>query len=320
MATSLTLTQKQKLQVKLSPAQIQVMRMLELPACELQARINEELQDNPALDEGRDQTLDNEGIDNSTLEDEFSNPLQNEDFNYDDYIPDDDTSERISSSNRTIEAMREDIPFSVGISFGEHLKAQIYLTKMDKPDRHIAKFVVGNIDGDGYLRRTVEDLVDDLIFKEGLTVSIEKMQEIVDQIKQFEPRGVAAYDLQECLLLQLQDKDPTPEVQLAIDILSKAFNTFSKKQYSKLIQRFDISEEELRNAIAEIVRLNPKPGSSWMGTVYDRNQAIVTPDFIVDIEDNELVVSLNQDDIPPLRISSEYSQMLDTYSSNTNKL
>lgn len=320
MATSLTLTQKQKLQVKLSPAQIQVMRMLELPACELQARINEELQDNPALDEGRDQTLDNEGIDNSTFEDEFSNPLQNEDFNYDDYIQDDDTSERISSSNRTVEAMREDIPFSVGISFGEHLKAQIYLTKMDKPDRHIAKFVVGNIDGDGYLRRTVEDLVDDLIFKEGLTVSIEKMQEIVDQIKQFEPRGVAAYDLQECLLLQLQDKDPTPEVQLAIDILSKAFNTFSKKQYSKLIQRFDISEEELRNAIAEIVRLNPKPGSSWMGTVYDRNQAIVTPDFIVDIEDNELVVSLNQDDIPPLRISSEYSQMLDTYSSNTNKL
>ena len=145
MATSLTLTQKQKLQVKLSPAQIQVMRMLELPACELQARINEELQDNPALDEGRDQTLDNEGIDNSTLEDEFSNPLQNEDFNYDDYIQDDDTSERISSSNRTVEAMREDIPFSVGISFGEHLKAQIYLTKMDKPDRHIAKFVVGNI-------------------------------------------------------------------------------------------------------------------------------------------------------------------------------
>ena len=183
MATSLTLTQKQKLQVKLSPAQIQVMRMLELPACELQARINEELQDNPALDEGRDQTLDNEGIDNSTLEDEFSNPLQNEDFNYDDYIQDDDTSERISSSNRTVEAMREDIPFSVGISFGEHLKAQIYLTKMDKPDRHIAKFVVGNIDGDGYLRRTVEDLVDDLIFKECLTVSIEKMQEIVDQIE-----------------------------------------------------------------------------------------------------------------------------------------
>ena len=138
MATSLSLTQQQTLQVKLSPAQIQVMRMLELPACELQARINEELQDNPALEEGRDLTNDNEFADNDNTEDEYLNPLQNDDFNYDDYVQDDDISERATAQSRTVEAMREEVPFSVGISFGEYLKSQIYLTKMDKADRHIA--------------------------------------------------------------------------------------------------------------------------------------------------------------------------------------
>ena len=316
MATSLTLNQKQKLQVKLSPAQIQVMRMLELPACELQARINEELQENPALDEGRSQTIENESEDTNTMDEQYNDPMPSND--YDD---DDDDGDRYANNSRSMSAMREDIPFSVGISFGEHLKAQIYLTKMDKPDRHIAKFVVGNIDGDGYLRRTTEELVDDLAFREGITVSEEKMQEIIDQVKQFDPSGVGAYDLQECLLLQLQAKEQTPEVKLAETIISKAFQTFSKKQYTKLTQKFDITEEQLKAAIAEIRRLNPKPGSSWIGAVYDRNQTIVTPDFIVEQEENDrLVISLNYSDIPSLRVSSEYSQMLDMYSQNENRL
>lgn len=317
MATSLTLNQKQKLQVKLSPAQIQVMRMLELPACELQARINEELQDNPALDEGRNQTIENEGEETNSMEDNYNDPTPSNDYNDDD----DDDGDRYANNSRSMSAMREDIPFSVGISFGEHLKAQIYLTKMDKPDRHIAKFVVGNIDSDGYLRRTIEELVDDLLFREGLTVTIEKMQEIVDQVKQFEPSGVGAYDLQECLLLQLQAKEPTPDIQLAITIISKAFQSFSKKQYTKLTQKLNITEDQLRAAIAEIRHLNPKPGSGWIGTVYDRNQTIVTPDFIVEQEENdELLISLNYGDIPSLRVSNEYSQMLDMYSQNENHL
>ena len=177
MATSLTLSQQQKLQIKLSPAQIQVMRMLELPACELQARINEELQENPALEEGIDKTQDID-IQEQDNNDEYQNPLQNEDFNYDDYVQDDDISER-NYTNRSQESAREDIPFSVGMSFGEYLKSQIYLTKMDKPDRHIAKFVVGNIDENGYLRRTAEELVDDLSFREGISVTDEKMQDII---------------------------------------------------------------------------------------------------------------------------------------------
>jgi RNA polymerase sigma-54 factor len=289
------------------------MRLLELPACELQARINEELQENPALEEGRDQLNDNEYADTDNTDDEYLNPLQNDDFNYDDYVQDDDISERATSQNRSVEAMREEVPFSVGISFGEYLKSQIYLTKMDKPDRHIAKFVVGNIDSDGYLRRTAEELVDDINFQENLNVTDEKMREIIEQIRTFDPPGVAARDLQDCLLMQLKLKEQTPSVVLATDILSRMFDAFTRKQYTKIIQRFEITEDDLRMAIAEIVHLSPRPSNNWSGTVYDRNQTTVNPDFIVEQEDEELIVSLNQGDVPSLHVSQEYSQMLEYY-------
>lgn len=319
MATSLTLTQQQKLQVKLSPAQIQVMRLLELPTCELQARINEELQDNPALEEGSVSAEENEYQNSETAEEEYDNPLQNEDFNYDDYVQDDDVNDMPSTSGRTTEAPQEDIPFSVGTSFSEYLKSQIYLTKMNKADRHIAKFVVGNIDEDGYLRRTAEELVDDLSFREGITVDDEKMRGIIQQIKQFDPPGVGAYDLQECLLIQLQQKEQTPAVVLAQRIIKSHFDEFSRHHFAKIIQRLGVSEDELKEATAEIVHLNPRPGSAWLGTVYDRNQSIVIPDFIVEQVDGELVVSLNQGDIPDLHVSAEYSDMLTTYSQTNQR-
>lgn len=311
---SLTLTQQQKLQTKLSPAQIQVMRMLELPACELQARINEELQENPALEEGLDKTQETADYQEQDFNDEYQNPLQNPDFDYDIYVQDDDISER-TYNNPMQETTREDIPFSVGMSFGEYLKSQIYLIKkMDKPDRHIAKFVVGNIDENGYLRRTAEELVDDLSFQEGIVVTDEKMQSIIAEIQQFDPPGVAAYDLQDCLLIQLRQKEPTASVVLAIKILTQHFDTFSRKQYSKILQRMEITEEQLKGAISEITRLNPRPGNHWLGTVYDRNQSVVIPDFFVEEEDDELIISLNHGDIPPLHVSAEYSQMLEDYS------
>ena len=184
MAATVGLTLDQRQTTKLSPAQIQVMRMLELPACELQARINEGLQANPALEEGTGQLNDNDYQDADSVDEEYQNPLQNDDFNYDDFVQDDDVSDRFAqNSNRSQEAVREEVPFSVGISFGEYLKNQIYLTKMDKPDRHIAKFVVGNIDGDGYLRRSVEELVDDINFKENLQVT-DEFQSMFDVVIQ----------------------------------------------------------------------------------------------------------------------------------------
>lgn len=311
---SLTLTQQQKLQTKLSPAQIQVMRMLELPACELQARINEELQENPALEEGLDKTQETTDYQEQDFNDEYQNPLQTPDFDYDIYVQDDDPVERIYNTPSQ-ETAREDIPFSVGMSFGEYLKSQIYLIKnMDKPDRHIAKFIVGNIDENGYLRRTAEELVDDLSFQEGIVVTDEKMKSIIAEIQQFDPPGVAAYDLQDCLLIQLRQKEPTASVVLAIKILTQHFDTFSRKQYSKILQRMEITEEQLKGAISEITRLNPRPGNHWLGTVYDRNQSVVIPDFFVEEEDDELIISLNQGDIPPLHISADYNQMLEDYS------
>lgn len=319
MATSFSLQQQQKLQAKLSPAQIQVMRLLELPSCELQARINEELQDNPALEEGRDENAD-EYQDTEPQDEEYENPLKNDDFDYDDYVQDDDYADSMPASQGRAESTpQEDIPFSVGTSFSEYLKSQIYLTKMDKPDRHVAKFVVGNIDDDGYLRRTPEELVDDLTFREGLTVTDDKMREIVAQIKQFDPPGVGAYDLQECLLIQLRQKEQTPAVVLAEKILQQYFDEFSRHHYSKVVQRAGITEDELKTAINEIVHLNPRPGSAWLGTVYDRNQTVVIPDFIVEQEDGELIVSLNQGDLPELHVSAEYNEMLENYTKQTQR-
>lgn len=314
MDTSLSLSQQQKLQAKLSPAQIQVMRLLELPACELQARINEELQDNPALEEGRGEEKEADFADENPQEEEFENPLQNEDFNYDDYVDDDDTGERGASGGRSVaDAPPEDIPFSVGTSFSEYLKSQIYLTKMDKEDRHIAKFVVGNIDDDGYLRRTAGELADDLSFREGLTVSDERMEDIIRQIQQFDPPGVASYDLQTCLTVQLRQKEQTEAVVTAREILQQYFDEFSRHHFDKIRQRMGLTEEQMKAATAEIVHLNPRPGSAWLGTVYDRNQSIVIPDFVVEQEDGELVVSLNQGDVPALHIATEYSEMLRQY-------
>ena len=309
MATSISLSQQLKQQLKLSPAQIQAMRMLEVPACELLACINEELQKNPALEEGRDQEADMD-INDTNLQEEYENPLQNDDFNYDDYVQDDDIHDSsVSTGGRT----HDDIPFSMGTSFAEYLKSQIYLTKMDKPDRHIAKFVVGNIDEDGYLRRTVEELVDDLCFREGLQVSDEKMYEIVEQVKQFDPVGVGAYDLQECLLIQLRKKESTPAIKLAKQLLEDFYDAFSNHKYAKIMQRLNITEEQLKQAIREIIHLNPKPGSAWIGTVVERNQSIIIPDFIIEQENDDLTITINQGNIPNLHISEDYQQMLEQY-------
>ena len=309
MATSLTLNQKQKLQVKLSPAQIQVMRMLELPACELQARINEELQANPALEEGRDKNEEIEINEYETHESEYENPLKNDNFDYDDYVQDDDMHDPQPNSRP-----HEEIPFSMGISFAEYLKSQVYLTKMDKSDRHIAKFVVGNIDDDGYLRRTVEELVDDLSFREGLVVTDEKMHEIVNQVKMFEPVGVGAYDLRECLMIQLTQKISTPSVEHALTILRNYYDAFYRHQSAKICQRMMITEEEFKDAANEILHLNPRPGSAWIGTVAERNQSIVIPDFIVEQSEDDLVISLNNGNISELHISEDYQRMMEDFS------
>lgn len=321
--TGLSLTQEQRLQQKLSPSQIQIVKLLELPSCELGQRINEELQDNPALEEGCDMDVNVDGAsehsDKEDIDEEYVNPLQNEDFDYNQYIQDDETPDYRYYDVGSGEPEQRDIPFSVGVSFGEYLKSQIYLTKMDKPQRHIAKFVVGNIDEDGYLRRTTEELCDDLMFREGLTVDTKEMEDIIRQIKQFDPPGVGAANLKECLLIQLEQKPQTEAIAKAKRVLTVAFDDFSHRRYDRLLDKVEYNDQELKEAIAEITKLNPKPGSAWNGTVYDRHQTTVIPDFYVENQDDELVVTLNTGDIPELHVSQEYADMLEDYSNEKNQ-
>lgn len=322
-----TLTQT----TKLSPTQIQVIRMLELPSIELSKRINEELQENPALEEGR---LEENETENYTDEygeygDEFgnefdgdhsSNPLQNEDFNYEQYVSDDETpSYMLNPHNNTIDQDRREVPIIGGSSLIEELKSQIYLTKMDKHQRHIAKWVLGNIDDDGYLRRTTEQLVDDLMFQEQLQITDEEMDSIVQQIKQFDPPGIASADLRECLLTQLKRKQQTESVQLAYTILNQYFEAFSKHHYDKITQRIGCTNEAFQGAVQEIIHLNQKPANAFVGSMYETQQETIIPDFSIENRNDELFVTLNTGDIPELHISRDYNDMLASYSAMPQK-
>jgi RNA polymerase sigma-54 factor len=322
-----TLTQT----TKLSPTQIQVIRMLELPSIELSKRINEELQENPALEEGRLEEIETENYTDEYGEygDEFgnefdgdhsSNPLQNEDFNYEQYVSDDETpSYMLNPHNNTIDQDRREVPIIGGSSLIEELKSQIYLTKMDKHQRHIAKWVLGNIDDDGYLRRTTEQLVDDLMFQEQLQITDEEMDSIVQQIKQFDPPGIASADLRECLLTQLKRKQQTESVQLAYTILNQYFEAFSKHHYDKITQRIGCTNEAFQGAVQEIIHLNQKPANAFVGSMYETQQETIIPDFTIENRNDELFVTLNTGDIPELHISRDYNDMLASYSAMPQK-
>ena len=314
---------------KLSPTQIMVIRMLELPSIELSKRINEELQENPALEEGRDEKEAEEGLnglmdegigeegympDDGYDEGRQRDPLQNEDFNYEQYVSDDETpSYMLHQAYNPADEDRREVPIIGGSSLIEELKSQIYLTNMTKPQRHIAKWVLGNIDDDGYLRRTTEQLVDDLMFQEQLTVTDEEMADIVRQIKEFDPPGIASANLQECLLTQLSRKNQTATVQMAQTILSQFFEAFSKHHFDKIKQRLGCTDEEFQSAVQEIVHLNQKPANAFTGSVYESQRETIIPDFTIEERDEELYVVLNTGDIPELHVSREYSDMLADY-------
>lgn len=314
---------------KLTPTQIQVIRMIELPSIELCQRINEELQENPALEEGRDEeytaqseTLD-EFDDNYMPDDGFDDgrqrdPLQNDEFNYEQYVSDDETpSYTLPPQYSGADEDRREVPIIGGSSLIEDLKSQIYLTKMTKPQRHVAKWVLGNIDDDGYLRRTIEQLVDDLMFQEQIQVTDEEMKEIVDQIKKFDPPGIASANLQECLLRQLEikiEEEPTESRELAYKILSDFFDAFSKHHFDRIIQRLELDEKDFQAAVQEILKLNQKPANAFTGNVYETQRETIIPDFTIEERDEELYVVLNTGDIPELHVSRDYSTMLEEYS------
>ena len=315
---------------KLSPTQIQVIRMLELPSIELCQRINEELQENPALEEGRDEDYSTEGenyeeFDESYMPDDGyddgrqRDPLQNDEFNYEQYVSDDETpSYMLQPQYSGAEEDHREVPIIGGSSLIEELKSQIYLTHMTKEQRHVAKWVLGNIDDDGYLRRTTEQLVDDLMFQEQIEIADEEMAEIVRQIKEFDPPGIASANLQECLLTQLKRKmeegDSAESIELAYRILDSYFEHFSKHHFDYIKQKLNCTDEQFQAAVQEIVHLNQKPANALTGSGYERNQETIIPDFTIEERDEELYVILNTGDIPELHVSRDYSNMLEEYS------
>ena len=314
----LGLTVQQKLQAKLTPSQLMVIRMLELPTVELQQRITEELQVNPALEEGPDpasrepETPESNGED-EMLYDDVEESYRMDEENRREYDAADDDYEPIyygsGLGDYANDFSSRELPYG-GDGLIDYLKSQVYLTRMTKPQRHIAKWVLGNIDDDGYLRRTTEQLVDDLAFQEGLQVSDEEMADIVGQIKQFDPPGIAAATLQECLLTQLRQKEQTPPVVLAQRVLTRTFVAFSKHNYEQVLQRLHITEDAFREAVAEIMRLNQSPTNAFSCSEVESRRAMLIPDFEVRMQDGQLHVNLLVDDLPEIHVNAEYPHML----------
>jgi RNA polymerase sigma-54 factor len=306
---------QQKLLQKLSPQQIQMIKLLEIPAIELEQRIKKEIEENPVLEEGPQENTSDSNQDEDINENNVE--TETEEFTLSDYLNDEDIpSYKLMSRNYSRDDRKTEIPFSVGDTFHDHLEVQIGLRQLTEKQEVLGKYILGNIDEDGYLRRKPENIVDDLAFSMNLTTTEEELMEVLRIIQDFDPAGVGARDLQECLLLQIERKDLTdPVVKMARQILKYHFTEFTKKHYEKIITRMNISEGELKEAISDIIKLNPKPGSSYSDPLNKTIQHIV-PDFIVEIRDGMWQLSLNSKNVPDLHVSRRYAEMLESYKNN----
>lgn len=305
---------QQKLLQKLSPQQIQVIKLLEIPTMLLEQRIKKELEENPILEEGDEVDDKYEQEEEVTEEDVSKN---DDEFTLDDYLNDEDVpSYRLNANNSSKDDKHEDIPFSVGISFHEHLESQLGLRVLSEKQFDLAKYIIGNIDEDGYLRRKLSAIADDIAFSMGVTTNEDELEQLLYIIHDFDPSGVGARDLQECLLLQINAKDQdVPEIALARKILKYYFDEFTRKHYDKIASKLDLEDDDLKGAIDEILKLNPKPGGSFQDPLNQSIQHII-PDFTLDQVDGEFQLNLNARNVPELRISREYSEMIETFAHN----
>jgi len=309
------LSLQQKLLQKLSPQQIQVIKLLEIPTLQLEQRIKKELEENPVLEleqDGQEPEEDNEIRDDDTPDTD----IDKDEFTFDDYYDEDEDipSYKLNVSNYSKDDVYVDIPFSVGTSFHEFLYEQLGMVKLTEEQSQLAEYIIGNIDDDGYLRRDLSAISDDLAFNLNMEVTEDELYKILKIIQEFDPPGVGARDLQECLLIQLNRKKG--EIQhIAFNILHDFFDEFTKKHYSKIQSKLELSDKELKDAIDLILKLNPKPGSSYSNPLNKSNQHIV-PDFILENIDGELILSLNQRNVPDLKINDTYLEMLKALGQN----
>lgn len=308
---------QQKLQQKLSPQQIQLIRLLELPAIELEDRIKHELEENPALEEGKDflDDLDRSENEGESFEVHDSDLTVEDSIDLGDYRTEDDIPDYKLRELTERAEKKEEIPFSVSESLNEYLLQQLGLRDLSERHVKIAEYIIGNIDDNGYLRRDLSAIADDLIFQAGLDVTEQDIEEVLSVIQDFEPVGVGARDLQECLLLQLTKQDEDTTKGLAIRILTEFFEEFTRKHYDKIMRGLELDEDIMKKVIREITMLNPKPCANW-GDSTETTFSQVVPDFVVEAINGDLILSLNNRGIPEMRISREYTEMFEDYTNN----
>ncbi len=328
---SLSQNLQQKLLQKLSPQQIQLMKLLQVPTANLEERIKEELEENPALeldeekhDDNPDETKD-EFSNNESEENEYDEADGSEDeyenIDISDYVHegDDDVADyKLRDDNYPEDDEKKELPYKSETGLYELLQHQLGLLKLDEKEKKIAEQIIGSIDEDGYLRRETSAIVDDLAFRQNITASAEEVESVIYRIQQFDPPGVGARNLQECLLLQLQRlKDEGKEVQIAITAIQKYFEEFTKKHYEKIQRGLNLSDDGLKEVMQQIIHLNPKPG----GTVGEVNKAesYVVPDFFIFNHNGKLELTLNSRNAPELRISEGYRDMLKEYDRGSKK-
>ena len=300
---------QQKLLQKLSPQQIQLMKLLQVPTIELEQRIKQEIEENPALEEGEQDKETEEIISDEPREDQ--NDDNRDDFDINNYLDDDVPDYRLHARNYSADDDEKAIPLAGGKTFQEVLQNQVSLRIKDEKQQIIAYHIIGNLDDSGYLRREIFNIVDDLAFSQNINTSEKEIEEVLSIIQALEPAGVGARDLKECLLIQLRKKQKTIPIKTAEVILEKFFEEFTKKHYKKITTRLDIEENDVKEAIDEIVKLNPKPGNSLIETNKSFHQII--PDFIITEQDGEISLELNTRNAPQLKVSKQYAEMLRGY-------
>lgn len=309
-------TQAQQQVQTLSPQQILVVKLLELPTVELEERIHSEILDNPALEEGKETP--ESGEENTDFEGhEEGEGGSNEDISLGDYLSEDDIPDyKLQEQNRNREGVAEEIPFSDAISFYEILQDQLRMQDLTDEQLQIAEYIIGSLDDDGLLRKSMDTIMDELAIYRGLYTTEEELNRILEIIQDFDPAGIGARSLQECLLIQIRRKADSPLKQIELDIIGKCCDEFTKKNKERIIQRLGITEEQYNEAVADLTKLNPRPGSS-LGEAMGKNFQLIIPDFLVEtLEDGTITLSLNNRNVPELRLSREFTTLLDEHTRN----
>ncbi|MGH2665171.1 RNA polymerase factor sigma-54 [Flavobacterium sp.] len=310
-----------KLSQKLSPQQIQLMKLIQMPTQAFEQRLLEEMNENPALEGGNEEEIyEKDEFDNNDEYDEYddNDSIDSGDINIDEYLSNDETPDYKTQANNYSEDDGErESPLTASVSFHQDLINQLNTFILTDEQRDIAEFLVGSIDDMGYIRRSVQDIVDDMAFTQGIYTDEKIVEKVLCIVQEMEPIGVGARDLQECLLLQLKHKTPTESVELAINIIEDQFEAFTKKHYEKLLLKFLVSKEQLKKAIEEIEKLNPKPGGAYTGS--SKITEHVVPDFAIRIVEDELELTLNGRNAPELHVSKDYQDMMKTYKDSKDK-